>query len=306
MVLVICHVEKGGAYQVAKYYASVLQCQILVSPSVTSLIKALINKPTSVIFHAPHQCAKLGWVVRMIVPHAKIWCVEHFFLPQILRSEFTSQLKRWFWLVKIRLNDILGVKIVCIDRVSAKARRRLLGKAEDIVIGNLVLCSKNVAAIKPYDWVWAAGFNDQKRWREAKELLFLLKLSRPDIKILVCSYEQPSFEDLIDFRKFRIDFSFNESKWPEKADRLFFTSLYEGFPLALAEAMAEGMGILAWCRRSCNSQLLKFYTGTRWISHNEKPQLIDFENTPISGLQKSYSLQEHRQLCVEKCIKELI
>lgn len=308
MNLVICHVDKGGAYRVAKFYAETLDAELLVKPSLLDLAKAFFRKPSTVIFHAPHQCAKVLLILRLISPKSRAWCVEHFYLPQILRYEFKSKFKRLLWLWGIKLNQFLGVKPICIDKISAKARIRLLGKSEIKVVGNVIPGQiPPFVGEKPYDWVWAGGLNPQKRWPQVLDMLIEAKQRQPRLRILVCSYNRPSYKELDKLKLNGIHFSFNEPRWTEKADRFFFSSIYEGFPLALGEAMAAGMGIFAWCQRSCRSQLLRYYSGSNWISCNSKIDLIDeFYATPRSGAMYLSALQEHEFRSVQSSIRELL
>lgn len=292
--LVVCHVDSGGAYRVAKFYAETISANFLVCPSFMELVSAVASKPSNIIFHAPHQCARSIIFIKLLSPNSKVWCVEHFVLSQILRSELNSSIQRNFWLLQIYINRIFGVKTISIDKFSESIRKRLLKKSVDATIGNVIPQYQPTAELsKYYDWVWAGSFSSQKRWEDAKRILIDLKIKNKNLRLLVCSYQKISNSDFLLLKESGIDFRFNDSEWYKRAHKFLFTSDYEGFPLALAEAMSAGMGILAWSRRSCYSQLLKFYTGARWVSNSSNLSDEDFLLTPTRGLLKSGALFDH-------------
>ena len=269
--MIICHVSSGGAYKIAQMYATFLQLPLTIKPGITKLVKYLFkeNNKKLIIFHSPNLAFKQAWIIRLFSPTTKIYCVEHFILPQIIRYEFDASFKRKLYILMLRINSLMGVKIICLDDYSIKARQKLINNRKIKIIPNPIetKIEQNAPSFldKPFDLIWAAGLSAQKKWPEALAELSHIKKENPSLRIAIASYDQPSPIELAVMDEMGFSFFKNKSDWHKLASCFFFSSNYEGFPLALVEAITHNMYIIAWCHRSCVKQILRHYPHHIWI-----------------------------------------
>lgn len=305
MKYVISHVDCGGAYKVSKLHAELMDAELVIKPNFKKIIKILSQNPDLVLCSAHHLCLKFAILKYVLSRSTKLWCVEHFVLPFILKYEFASDFKRYQFLLLIKINVFFGVRCIAIDEVSNRLRAVILNKNADLVIGNLVPNPTKGLVAHEYDIVWAGGLNKQKRWSETLDILIQWKKEDPTLKIVVCSYDQAEKYELDKMRDHNIEFRHDEANWTDLAPKFFFTSQYEGFPLALAEAMAAGMGIISWSRYACIRQLLDYYEGYTWVSHCSKPNIRNVLETSASGKVKDGALKAHRLSAVKQGLQGL-
>lgn len=260
MKLVICHTNKGGAFKVANFYADAIKSKLMIKPTFIDILSIIIKckKIDVVIFHNVGLAFKFAWLFKIFFPRVRLYNVEHYVLSLIIRHEIISPFKKFYFFLRLKINKFVGVKTITLDEYSRKNRLKIL-KENSLVIYNPLTDlseedgSKNID--KQYDLVWAGGLNSQKRWHET--LPKLIELSMGGLRIAVASYDEPSSKDLTDMKEHNITFFFNCRNWMALSNNFLFTSLYEGYPLVLIEAISKNMGIIAWSPKSCEYQILK-------------------------------------------------
>lgn len=258
--VVIVHTNKGGSFRVAKFYAETLDAKLLIKPGWSEIFKLCKGGGGLglVVFHNVRYAYRYAWLLRILVRNVSIYNVEHYVLTQFLRSEVRTSFRIIKFLFKSYVCRLLSVKTIVLDEYCKRNRRRII-KEDCKVIYNPVLSFEDVGEIVlnecKYDVVWSGGLNKQKRWSEA--LKMLVNLSSTGLNIAVASYDKPTEHDADEMRKNGIDFYFNCKCWTELADIYFFSSIYEGYPLVLIEAIRENKKIIAWCHSSCYFQVLK-------------------------------------------------
>lgn len=271
--MIVCHVSKGGAYKVAQHYANVLQMLLLVRPSIKEFTTKLKEDKTNnpIIFNSPHQAFKYLWIIKLIKPKKKVFCVEHFVITQLLKHEFTG-ISRVLYNLLMKVNDRMGIIPISLDSYSYTCRKRFLGNSKGLIIHNPIVYNQPSCKIlktktpREFDVIWVGGLSKQKLWPEALGHLSTLSKTSPNLKIAIASYDTPSQEQLDVMSANNIAFLGNVVDWYEKASTLFFSSLYEGYPLVLLESIKNNMNIIAWCNRSCYLQIGKFYENFSWSS----------------------------------------
>jgi hypothetical protein len=273
--MIVCHVDRGGAFNVARAYADSLHQDLVVSPSYIQFAKLLWkqHRATPVVFNAPHQTLKFLILVLLLSPRRKIYCVEHFILSQVLKFEF-SGFRRKLFLIILKLNDSLKVTPICLDSYAAKVRKRMTGVKRVIIVHNPTSMNdkfEDTQSIqRNYDLIWAGGLSEQKRWPDALIHLCEYKTMMPHKKVAVASYDKPIATDITLMKKYDIEFIGDQKDWYLYSSVLFFTSRYEGYPLVLLEAMQAKMKIIAWCHRSCLLQVGQLYSSFEWQSCQQK------------------------------------
>jgi len=304
----VLHVDKGGAYNVGVQYSQMMNGDVLIRPKIFQLLLRLYKiKNQVVVFHSPFWALKLGIFIRIFFPRVRVYSVEHFIFTEILKYEFKNKIKRARFFQVLKINEWIGIKTIVLDKFSKTNRRRVFGGADVTIIPNIYrdieMDERN--SIKEFDLIWAAGLSYQKKWPDVIVPLIEYKKKNSNLRIALTTYDTISDFDRENLENNGIEVYLNKEGWNLKSKAFFFTSNYEGFPLALLEAIKGGCFIVAWCQRSCVTQILKNYNKYSWIPAKNKANLniINFSNID-AVLNEEFKIS-HSYMEVKKLIEEL-